>query len=411
LWVLALLLSTFALVQALHKARKGQCAILKWRPALEALERGNSIYGRDEQSLREGFPTPPTTALALRPFLALDDVAAGACWALFKLALAWWMIAQCAKLAAGRLRDYPPWALVALVAIVARVVLSDIAHGNINLPVAACVVASARSLARGEERAAGLWAALGATLKVTPALLLVYFVWKRRPRAVFWMLLGLGLFAYVLPGAVLGYARQGELLADWQQQMVTPYVSGAALTRMQTEQTNQSLTGLLGRLLTDSVAIVARPPHWPDAVRVNWLALAHGEFKLVFYAAAASVLAFVAYCARAPHSPRNTLGDYALVSLAMLLLSERSWKQHYVTLILPVAFVLLHAVDPATSLTAKRRSFALLGVAVLLTGFTGEGLLGERWSDLAEAWGAWCIAALALLVATGLALRERRLAP
>jgi hypothetical protein len=117
-------------------------------------------------------------------------------------------------------------------------------------------------------------------------------------------------------------------------------------------------------------------------------------------------LAFVAYCTRAPRSPRNALGDYALVSLAMLLLSERSWKQHYVTLILPVAFVLLHAVDPATAPSAKKRSFALLGAAVLLTGFTGEGLLGERWSDLAEAFGAWCVAALALLVATGFALRD-----
>ncbi|MBL8801975.1 MAG: DUF2029 domain-containing protein [Planctomycetes bacterium] len=401
----------FALVQALHKARKGQCAILKWRPALEALERGETIYGRDEQSLREGFPTPPTTALALRPFLALDDAAAGVCWALFKLALAWWMIVECAKLAAGRLRDYPPWALVALVAIVARVVLSDIAHGNINLPVAACVVASARSWARGDERAAGLWAALGATLKLTPALLLVYFAWRRSPRAVFWMVLGVVLFAYVLPGAVLGYARQGELLSEWQQQMVAPYASGAALTRMQTEQTNQSLTGVLGRILTDSVAIVARPPHWPDEVRLNGFALTHDQFRIVFYVAAASVLAFVAYCTRGPRSPRNALGDFALVSLAMLLLSERSWKQHYVTLILPVAFVLLHAVDPATAPSGKKRSFALLGAAVLLTGFTGEGLLGERLSDLAEALGAWCIAALALLVATGLALRERRLAP
>ena len=36
---LAVLVSVLALVQAVHKARKGQCALLKWRPQVEALAR------------------------------------------------------------------------------------------------------------------------------------------------------------------------------------------------------------------------------------------------------------------------------------------------------------------------------------------------------------------------------------
>lgn len=398
-----------ALVQAVHKARKGQCAILKWRPAVEALERGESIYGRDEQTLREGFPTPPTTALCLRPWLALDDVAAGVLWAVFKLALAWWMVATCARMAAGALHDYPPWALVALIALLARVLLSDIAHGNINIPVAACVVASAASWGNGRERAAGLWAAFGATLKVTPALLLAYFAWKRSPRAALWMLVGIALFAGVIPGFVLGFERHLALVGEWRDQMLEPYLSGAQLTRMQTEHINQSLTGLLGRLLTDSVAIVARPPHFERDLSIHWIALEHADFKLVFYACAAAVLAFVAWAARSARTPQAALGEYALVALAMLLLSERSWKQHYVTLVLPLAFLLSHA-SGAAPVRVRRRSLALVGFAFALTGLTGEGLLGERRSDLTEAYGAWTWAALALLVGVGLALRESRAA-
>src|SRR5687768_17925662 len=64
-WALALLLTVLALVQALHKARKGQSALLKWRPQVEALFRGESIYGREDGGTREGFPTPPTTAIGL----------------------------------------------------------------------------------------------------------------------------------------------------------------------------------------------------------------------------------------------------------------------------------------------------------------------------------------------------------
>ncbi len=405
LWALAVLLCALALVQAVHKARKGQCAILKWRPAVVALERGETIYGRDETTLREGFPTLPTTALALRPFLAFGDVTAGVLWALFKIALVVWMVLECVQLAAGRAAEYPPWAFVALLLLMARVLLSDIAHGNINIPVAACVVASASSWARGRERAAGLWAALGATLKITPALLVVYFVWKRSPRAAAWMLLGVALFAGVLPALMLGFERHAGLLSEWWAQMVEPYVRGAALTRMQTEHINQSLTGVLGRLLTESVAIVARPPHFESDVSIHVLALERSSFKLVFYLAAAAVLAFVAWCSRSTRTPRAVLGEFALLALAMLLLSERSWKQHYVTLLLPLAFLLHYATNPATPAPARRRSFIVLGLALALTGLTGEGLLGERLSDLAEAYGAWLWAAVALLVGVGLALR------
>ncbi len=396
-WTLAAALTVLALVQAVHKARKGQCAILKWRPAVEALERGESIYGRNESTLAEGFPTLPASALCLRPWLAFDDVVAGSFWAAFKLGLAWWMIAAVARMAAGALRDYPPWGLVALIALLARVLLSDIAHGNINLPVAACVVASASSWGKGRDRAAGLWAALGATLKVTPALLLAYFAWKRSPRAVVWMLLGIALFAFAIPGAVLGFERHFALVGEWRAQMLEPYLSGAALTRMQTEHINQSLTGWLGRLLTNSTAIVARTPHFESDVSIHWLALEHGTFKLVHYAACVALLTFVARNTRGPRTPGVALREYALVALAMLLLSERSWKQHFVTALLPLAALAAAAFAPASEPGRRRLALAVLCVVAVLMGLTGEGLLGERWSDLAEAYGAWTIAALTLL--------------
>jgi len=401
---LALALTVLALVQAAHKARKGQCAILKWRPAVVALARGESIYGRDESTLREGFPTLPSTALCLRPLLALGDVAAGVVWAAFKLALAWWIIVTCARMAAGSLHDYPPWALLALVVLLARVLLSDIAHGNINLPVAACVVASAASFGRGRERSAGLWAALGATLKVTPALLLAYFAWKRSPRAAGWMLLGVALFAFVAPALVLGLGRHLTLVSEWWAQMIEPFARGAELTRMQSEHINQSLTGWLGRLLTDSVAIVARPPYFEHDLRVNLLALESAPFKVVFYAVATALLAFVASCCGRARTLRTTLGEFALVALAMLLLSERSWKQHFVTLALPLVF-LAHEAWTAGDSRARRRARLVLALAFALTALSGEGLLGERRSDLAEALGAWTLAALALVAAVGVALR------
>ena len=409
-----MLLSALALVQARHKASKGECALLKWRPQVEALARGEPIYGRVEGGTREGFPTLPTTALALRPFLALGDLGGALAWAVLKVALAWWMIAAAARMAAGSLRAFPPWALVAVIALSSRVLLSDVTHGNVNIPVAAAVVAAGWHWQRGHERAAGLLAALAAVLKVTPALFVLYFAWKRSPRALLHFAIGVALFGFVVPALFLGAGHTSELIGAWWQQMVAPYASGAALTVVQTEQINQSLLGVLARWLTDSVAIRARPPLFPADVSINVATLSGGQLRALLYAAGAALLAFAAWCARTPRERRATgatLAELSLVVLAMLFFSERSWKQHYVVLVLPIAF-LAHAVATQEVRSARWRSAAFaLGASTLLHGLSGSGLLGDRASDYAEAYGAWFVGALALFIACGLALRPLARAP
>lgn len=103
------------------------------------------IYAREEAGITGGFPTLPTTAPALWPFLLLDDVPTGILWASLKIALAWWMLATCCRMAADHGQSFPPWALSALLLLCGRVLLSDIAHGNVNMLVAALVVAAGRA--------------------------------------------------------------------------------------------------------------------------------------------------------------------------------------------------------------------------------------------------------------------------
>ena len=395
-------------MQAVHKARKGQCALLKWRPQVEALARGENVYGREEGGTREGFPTLPTTALALRPFLAFGDVTAGVLWAAFKLAAAWWMVLTCCRMAAGDLESFPPWALLALIALVARVLLSDIAHGNVNIPVAACVIAAGRNWQRGREREAGWLAGLAAVLKVTPALFLAYFAWKRSPRAVLHFVLGAAVAGVVLPMLVLGPTTTLELLAAWWAQMVQPFVEGAALTKVQTEQINQSLLGVLARWFSDSVAIVARPPLFPEDVSIHVVALSPGALRTLFYGGALLLAGLAAWAGRVPRGRRATsdsLGELALLVLLMLFLSERSWKQHYVTLCIPLAYLAFHAFHHGWRSTPGRLAGVGLAASAILHGLTGSGVLGERGSDYAEAAGAWFFGGLTLFLACAFVLR------
>ncbi len=405
---LAVLLGVLALVQAAHKARKGQCALLKWRPQVEALARGENVYGREEGGTREGFPTLPTTALALRPFLAFGDVTAGVLWAAFKLALAVWMVLTCCRMAAGNVESFPPWAWLVVIVLIARVLLSDIAHGNVNIPVAACVVAAGRNWQQGREREAGWLAGLAAVLKVTPALFLAYFVWKRSPRAVAHFLVGVLVAGILLPMLVLGPTTTVELLGAWWAQMVQPFVEGAALTKVQTEQINQSLLGVLARWFSDSVAIVARPPLFPQDVSIHVMALSPGALRALFGACALALAAVAAWAGRVPRERRasaDTLGELALLVLLMLFVSERSWKQHYVTLCVPVVFLAFHVFHHGWRSTLGRRAALALAASAVLHGLTGSGILGDRGSDYAEAAGAWFFGGLALFTACALALR------
>ncbi|MCY3001637.1 MAG: glycosyltransferase family 87 protein [Planctomycetota bacterium] len=412
---LAVLLSVLALVQAVHKARKGQCALLKWRPQVDALARGENVYGREEGGTREGFPTLPTTALALRPFLAFGDVTAGVLWAAFKLALAWWMVLACCRMAAGNVESFPPWALLVVIGLIARVLLSDIAHGNVNIPVAACVVAAGRNWQLGREREAGWLAGLAAVLKVTPALFLAYFAWKRSPRAFVHGLIGIAVAGIGLPMLVLGPAATFELLGAWWAQMVQPFVEGAPLTKVQTEQINQSLLGVLARWFSDSVAIVARPPLFPEDVSIHVVALSPGALRGLFYVVALLLAGCAAWAGRVPRERRataDTLGELALLVLLMLFLSERSWKQHYVTLCVPVVFLAFHAFHHGWRSRLGRVAGLALAASAILHGLTGSGVLGERGSDYAEAAGVWLFGGLALFVACALLLRDRaRLGP
>ncbi len=159
--------------------------------------------------------------------------------------------------------------------------------------------------------------------------------------------------------------------------MVEPYAAGAPLRIVQTEQTNQSLLGVLARVTSDVTAIRARPDVFDTDVSIHVLALAPETLQLAFRTCALPLLAFAALCACVPRARRDsadTLGELALVVLLMLFLCERSWKQHCVTLCIPTTCLLWK--------------------------------LGERGGDYAEAWGAWFFGGLALFVACGLVVRR-----
>ncbi len=402
-WMLGAALTTLALVQALHRAQQGRCALLKWSEHFDTFYAGGELYGVGA----EGYPTLPFSLLLMAPFDLAGVLLGPVLWAVFKVGLAWWIVTRAFRLVAQGGVPLAPIAALAVIAISFRPLLSDITHGNLNILVGATVASAAWSWHRGRELSSGFWLGLGTVLKVTPALGLVWYLRKSSLRGLGGMGLGV-LVALLLPALVVGWTRNFEYMGDWWQQMVTPYLGAERLDLLQTEHINQSLFGVLARYLTDSVAIPAGTLGLTESVSINLASLSLERFHLVHRAGCLVLLGFLLWCSNAERkgSPgRRVLGEFCLLGLAMLFLSERSWKHHYVLLVFPMAFLVSYWRDGLDQVARRLAGGALL-VATLLIACTGSGFLGKYGSKLAEAHGAFLLGGLALFFATGFLLRR-----
>ena len=373
-------------------------AFLRWRPQVIDLDAGVDIYRT------HNYPNPPVMALILRPFYRLEPTAGALVWFGLKVVLAGVTVFWALRLARGP-TPTPDGAVGLAVVLSLHPLLGDLSHGNVNILIAFLVVAALELLRRRWDFAAGVTLALAVACKVTPALFLPYLAWKRRWTALAGATVGLVLWLGVVPGTALGYQRNFELLGSWYATMVKPFVVEGRVT---SEHANQSLPGLFTRLLTSQPSSFRYDPddghpvpdeHHNvadlDPAAVKWLVRGG---QLLF------VVAVVTLC-RDPRDRRQGVGvaaECAFVALGMLLFSERTWKHHAVTLVLPYAVI-------CTALAARPSRY-LSGTLVAVAALTlGPSVVGGDFQDTALAYGSHTAAFLLLTAAVlwVLALQRR----
>ncbi|HEY1858872.1 MAG TPA: glycosyltransferase family 87 protein [Gemmataceae bacterium] len=415
-WFVAALLLLFAAlsVQYTFKVLTHDTAIVRWLEQLKKWDAGEDIF---EQF---NYPNPPIMALILEPFVHLPPLAAALCFFYLKvgmtLAVFYWVF----RLVQIPAAVFPPWAKALTVLLSLRMIMSDLNHGNVNLFILFLVIGALYAFHRRRDGVAGVTLALAIACKVTPALFVPYLIWKRAWATLTACLAGLVLFLFFVPSLKSGWERNISDLHSWVNGMILPYVTEGKVT---SEHQNQSLPGVAYRLLTHSPSFsdFDSDNHYVPLQYDNMLSLEPSQARWVIKACMAAFVVLVLWSCRTPIDNRQgwrLAAEYSVILLGMLLFSERTWKHHCVTLVLPFA-VICYCLATG-SYGAKMRYFLIgsLATATLLIVSTstiaaakeGTSSWVQSWDHLgksAQVYGAFVWAYLVLLVALIVLLRQK----
>lgn len=192
--------------------------------------------------------------------------------------------------------------------IVALIVLSfpykfTLGMGQINFVILACLVGSLYGYLRKSDGWAGILLAIAAWIKITPLVLLLFYLKKRKYKTIV-VALATYLAGWVMAGEIWGYALVKEFVFE-----VIPSIS----TLGNEVYYNQALTGLLARLgVGDNIAGI-----------INYLSLA--------------VMLGMGYIVtpRDRREPKLELLSFGMLVTAMILGSGLAWQHYFVWLLIP----------------------------------------------------------------------------
>jgi hypothetical protein len=402
-WILWTSIVLLAAAFYYPKAANHQSAFVRWRPQVIKFWEGVNIYDKLI------FPNPPILPITLGPLMALPPVAGAMIWFAIKVLLATIALVLCLRIVKPPDQDFPPFFQSLVLLLSLRPILGDLHHGNINLLILFLIVATFEAWRRGHDLLAGLLLGLAISYKVTPALLLVYFGYKRSWKTVASTVLGLLLFLLVVPSLVIGPSFNLECLQTWYQRMLTPFlIEGNASP----QEVNQSMVGVLTRLLTEIPPGTNRYDLHLDVNIASWPPQLVSYLVKFLSLALVGLLAF--FCRTDPANRRDPrfLGEMSLVVLTMLFISERSWKHHFVTLLLPYTFLVRELFFGPRSPLSRNTIMAVLALSSVFMATTSTQLgglvAGGKGHEYAQGYGMFLWAAVLLYAAVAWRLRDGR---
>lgn len=280
----------------------------------------------------------PIFAILMVPFALMNVFWASVLWYSISVLILLQAVRVSVRLARGafptcRLEDFWLCALTAL--LVLWPLWLGITRGQVSVLVTFLVTIGVSLYMNGRKWLAGLCLAGSIVVKVAPALLVVYFLGKRRFGIVASTAAWLVVLTAIIPSGVYGVQRNQELVAQWVRKIARPanapeqarhnvLYSQAMNPRL---VSNQSVHAVVFRWLAGQTESTAIPEREPLARR---MAMAVNAALLV-------MCAWACCQGNAGDDKRRTVLELCSVVPLILFLSPVSWNHNYVLLMLPLA--------------------------------------------------------------------------
>lgn len=298
------------------------------------------------ESVYTSYDNPPFTAVLMMPLTSLPFPQAKN---VYRLALHLLYFASVALVlgADPAYRRYPQWVLIATLALCMEPVYTSITSGQVDIPILFALCLSYWAFKRGHPILAGCSIAVATLIKLSPALLLLYFLYKRQWKPV-------------IAGVVAGAALLGISLAvtgvdDW---IVFVRDILPVLGQGSTEFENQTLAGLFTGLFITPAALFTLQP-MPSLIIpkiLTWTCVG-----------GAGLLLLRLFWQRDTSALREGLRfdlEFSLGLAALLIASTVAWQHYYVWLLAPLATLLRSDVRDWLTTREYTVGAAALGVSV-----------------------------------------------
>jgi len=351
--------------------QRHRTALGRWIPTAELIANGDATehpYG-----FGHWFPTPPMILISLVPLAKLGYVGAGVVWAVLKVGGFLFAMVFLIRTLDREGFNVPLGVIIAAGIFSIRPIVSDLQHGNLNIFMMIHVAFALALYIRHKDFWAGIFVALAIVTKVTPALLLVYFLYKRAWRVCLGAGVGLLLVFVLIPSLYLGFNGNVEHLTSWFHMLVAPFALHGYAT---IEVDNQSLYSVALRLGSHAGILDLHHMSTQEAFNAGMENMARPATflgRLLKPALAAPIVLMLGWFCRSRFASRRDprlLLEVGMVLIAMLLLSERTWDHHATTL--PIVFLGVWYALTCVDLTDRFRGWFVAGLIVQLACLAGN---------------------------------------
>lgn len=309
------------------------------------------LHGRDLYPKNPGavfkYIYPPTPAVLLAIPASFGKIALYSMLSLLNVG-AWWVTAQLSHAMAGSGRT--PGALVYFLSglVTISFVFDMFDLGQPNLVLLALMIYGFWLLRHARPWLAGGMFALASAIKVFPAAVLPYLVWRRQWRAVAGLVIFAGVLLFVVPAPVRGFQHNVAELKTWYQGMVgSSSARGFGQRDAQNwSWVNQSIIALTHRL-TRPIDYYKDDPGAPDPARpartMNVVDISFAAANLVVLAVALAIgLGFIALMPPAGRrTERSDAEELGILFCLMTVASPLARQYYFMWLFFPIT-VLMH---------------------------------------------------------------------